>query len=286
MRGALAAAGALIGGTALADILDLPSDGDEKRKVKRIGLQLYSLREAMKEDPEATLAAIAAMGYTELETAGYADGKLYGYEPEAFRKIVEDMGMKVSGAHLNFKYTPATEAEALAWWEKAFDAQVAVGCRYAIQPSMQIGPTLADLKAYCDFYNKLGEVANAKGLRFGFHNHAKEFELLEGKMVYDFLLENTDPAKVFFEMDVYWVQKGGCDPVEYLKKYAGRFPVLHIKDESIIGESGQIDFQPIFEAAYAQGMKDYYVEVEKYTLPAEICVQKSFDFLYAAPYVK
>jgi sugar phosphate isomerase/epimerase len=88
-------------------------------------------------------------------------------------------------------------------------------------------------------------------------------------------------------MDVYWVAQGGADPVAYLNKYAGRFPVLHIKDAEIIGASGTMDFGPIFDAAYAQGMKDYYVEVERYgSLPPEVCVQKSFDFLEAATYVK
>jgi sugar phosphate isomerase/epimerase len=129
-------------------------------------------------------------------------------------------------------------------------------------------------------------MANERGLEFGFHNHAKEFEKRDGEVIMDYLINNTDPANVFYELDVYWALKGGVDPTEYINKFAGRFPVLHIKDESIIGETGELDFRAIFDAAYAQGMKDYYVEVEKYTLPPLNCVEKSYDFLYGADFVK
>jgi sugar phosphate isomerase/epimerase len=100
------------------------------------------------------------------------------------------------------------------------------------------------------------------------------------------MLENTDPKKVCFEMDVYWVMKGGCSPVEYMDKYPNRFPLLHIKDEKEIGESGQLDFKAIFEKGYAIGIKDYFVEVERYNFDPVVSVQKSYDFLAAASYVK
>ncbi|MCC8036146.1 MAG: TIM barrel protein, partial [Rikenellaceae bacterium] len=199
---------------------------------------------------------------------------------------VADRGMSVSSAHVGRDYDPENEQQVWDWWDLALDTQIAAGCRYAIQPSMPIGDSLDDIKMYADYFSKVGEMANSKGIRFGFHNHKAEFEKRDGQVIMDCLIENTDPDKVFYELDVYWSNMGNQDPVEYLNKYPGRFPVLHIKDESIIGESGRLDFEAIFDAAYAQGMEDYYVEVEEYTLPPEICVQQSWDYLNNAAFVK
>lgn len=285
-QGALAAAGVVAGGSILSGLLGISGCESSGPKKKKIGLQLYSLRDAMGQNPASTLKQVAEMGYTELETAAYNDGKLYGYAPAEFRKMAEDLGMSVSSAHLGKSYNPEEDAEVMAWWDQALDTQAAAGCRYAVMPSMPLGPSLDDIKVYCDYYNKVGEMAKKRGIKFGFHNHAGEFQERDGKVILDYLIENTDKDLVLYELDVYWAKKGGVSPADYINKYAGRFPVLHIKDESIIGDSGEIDFESIFKAAYAQGMKDYYVEVERYTLPPENCVQKSYDFLYNADFVK
>ncbi len=285
-KSAMGIAGAIVGGSILGTLAGTTGCAPAKN-AKRIGLQLYSLREAMSQDPKATLAAVAAMGYTELETANYDNGKVYGFTPAEFRAIVEELGMKVSSCHIGSGRVPDAEQEAdnTAWWAKAIADHKAMGCKYVIVPSFRLGQTIEELKASCDYFNRIAAMAKAEGLIFGYHNHASEFRTVEDQVIYDYMLANTS-ADVVFEMDVYWVIQGGADPVMYLKKHAGRFPVLHIKDEDIIGASGNIDFAPIFEAAYAQGMNDYFVEVEKYPLPADVCVQKSFDFLEVAPYVK
>ncbi len=285
-KGALVAAGTVVGGSVLSGLMGVSGCSTAAAKQKKIGLQLYSLRDAMGQNPAATLKLVADMGYKELETASYNDGKLYGFDPKEFRKMAEDLGMSVSSAHLGQGYDPEKDAEIMEWWKKALDTQVAAGCRYTVQPWMEVPDSLDGLKMYCDYYNKVGELAKSKGIRFGFHNHAGEFKVVEGQVAYDYLIQNTSPDLVFYQMDVYWVNKGGKSPVEYLNKYAGRFPVLHIKDETIIGDSGELDFGSIFDAAYKQGMEDYYVEVERYTLPAENCVEKSYDFLFNADYVK
>ena len=278
----LAAAGVVAGGVALSGL----GGCEPKKKAKRIGLQLYSVRDMMAENPQTTLEAIAKMGYKELETAGYKDGMLYGFEPKEFGQICRDLGMNVSSCHTRRPFDPEKEDEFWAWWDRALDDQLAAGCLYTFVPSMPIPATLDDLKVVCDQYNRLGEMGKGKGIALGFHNHAKEFVEIEGNIMYDFMVENTDPALFNYQMDVYWVLKGGYSPVEYLKKYPGRFPVLHIKDESIIGESGELDFLAIFEAAYEQGMKDFYVEVEQYTQPVEVCVERSFDYLFTANFVQ
>jgi sugar phosphate isomerase/epimerase len=283
-KSALTIAGVMVGGSLFSGLAG-SAGCSPAPKTKRIGLQLYSLREMMKQDPEGTLKLIAAMGYTELETASYDGELIYGYTPADFRTLVEGLGMKVTSCHIGKSWEAEKEAELMAWWEKAFEDHKALGCKYIIIPSAHYGDTLESLKATCDYWNRLGAIAKEKGLVFGYHNHSREFETIEDRIVYDYMLQNTS-GDVVFEMDVYWLTKGGYNPVDYLTKYAGRFPVLHIKDESIIGGSSEIDFAPIFEAAYAQGMQDFYVEVERYELPAEICVEKSFDYLEAAPFVK
>jgi sugar phosphate isomerase/epimerase len=145
---------------------------------------------------------------------------------------------------------------------------------------------LDELKLQMDYFNMIGDLVSASGMQFGFHNHNHEFTKIEDKVIYDFMIDNTDPKNVCFEMDVYWVMKGGCSPVEYMKKYPNRIKLLHIKDEKEIGASGLLDFKAIFEEGYAIGMKDYFVEVERYDFEPVVSVQKSYDFLAQASYVK
>ena len=229
-RSVLLTAGAVVGSRLLAE------GTFSKTPHKIVGLQLYSLRDAMKKDVPGTLKKTAKMGYQTLETAGYGDGKLYGYAPAEFRKMCEDLGMQVMGAHLGRSYTKETDAEVMDWWKQALDAQAEAGCSYAVQASYPIGEKLDDIKLYCDYFNQVGAEAKKRGLRFGFHNHAKEFEKREGEVIYDYMVANTDPTNVMFELDVYWAQKGGVNPVDYIRTYAGLIPLMHIMVEQAIGE--------------------------------------------------
>ena len=260
----------------------------ENMAKKPIGLQLYSLREAMREDPQNTLRLVSSIGYKSLETASYAEGKVYGMDPVFFRKYTEDLGMRLRSAHVGGprNYDPTKKDEALDWWKKAVEDHKAMGAKYLIKPSMPIPTTLKELDNWNDYYNRIGEIAKKSGMLFGFHNHAREFESIEGKIMMDYMIENTDPKLVCFELDVYWSQKGGQDPVAYLERYGGRFPLLHIKDEEEIGASGTMDFEAIFKAAYKQGMKDYFVEVERYNFEPVESVRQSFEFLNKAAFVK
>ncbi len=258
----------------------------EKGK-KSIGLQLYSLRDAMKTDVLGTLKQVAEMGFTTLETASYDNGKIYGMAPSEFKKVVKGLGMKMTSAHLGGpNYTKETAKEALDWWKKALEDHLEAGVRFLVKPSMPMPKTLDDVKLWCDFYNAIGEMTAKSKVQFGYHNHAHEFDKIEGGIIYDLMLEHTDPKKVFFEMDVYWVMKGGYKAVDYLNKYPDRFPVLHIKDEKEIGESGLIDFKPIYETAYKNGLKDAFVEVERYNFEPIVSVRKSCEFLKNASYVR
>jgi len=276
----------LIAGSLVSNQLLQASDISATSK-KNIGLQLYSLRDAMKTDALGTLKLVADIGFTTLEAANYADGKIYGMTPNEFKKVVKGLGMNMTSAHLGGPiYTKETHSEAIDWWKKALEDHLDAGCKFIVKPSMPIPKTLDELKMWCDFYNAIGEVTSASKVQFGFHNHNREFEKIEGEIVYDYMINNTDPQKVFFEMDVYWLMKGGYNPVDYMKKYINRFPVLHIKDEKEIGESGLIDFKSIYETAYKNGLKDSFVEVERYNFEPIESVKKSYAFLKSASYVK
>ena len=261
----------------------------EKAAKKEIGIQLYSVRDAMKTDAVGTIEKLGAMGYKTVETADYSNGKIYGMEPTAFKALVEKNGMKVISAHCGGP-VPSKENwnETMAWWDKCIDANKAAGVRYLVQPSMakMAYESLAGLKLYCDLYNAVGEKCAAKGIKFGYHNHSGEFKELEGQIIYDFMLKNTNPKYVFFQLDLYWIAAGGKNAVDYFNKYPGRFTMYHIKDEKELGASGKMNFEPAFKMAKKAGMKDYIVEVERYDFDPIVSVQKSLDFLMKADYVK
>ena len=262
----------------------------KKPAKKDIFLQLYSVRDDIKSDFNSTLTKVAAMGYTGIEAANYDNGKFYGLAPAAFKNEIEKRGMKALSSHtgkaLNDNISETNWTETWAWWDTAIAAHKAAGMKYIVTPWMPTVKTLADLKAYCDYYNNIGEKCNAAGLRFGYHNHNFEFSKIEGETMYDFMLKNTDPAKVFFQMDVYWVVRGGQSPVDYFNKYPGRFELLHIKDNKELGQSGMVGFDAIFGNTKNAGTRYLVVEVEKYNFDPLISIQKSLNYLQNHPLVK
>jgi sugar phosphate isomerase/epimerase len=257
---------------------------------KNIGLQLYSIRDSIKKDVPGSIAKVGEMGYKFVEPAGYKDGKFYGMEPAAFKSLCEANGMTVLSSHTGRPVPDSTNYDqTMAWWDACIDAHVAAGAKYIVQPSMGASAfeSIKGLKTWCDYFNTVGEKCNARGIRFGYHNHAKEFTTLHGDTImYDFMLQNTDPLKVMFQLDLYWCVEGGKNPVDYFNKYPGRFELWHIKDKEEIGASGMMDFAAIWAAAPQSGMKYGIVEVEKYNFDMFTSCSKSLDFLNAADYVK
>ena len=278
---------------------------------KNIGLQLYSLRNDIGEKFEnidEVIKKVAEMGYKYVETANYSDGKIYGFSPAEFKAKLAANGLFALACHagrsLPAAFLPAdvTQAnwnEIWAWWDQCIADHKAAGFKYIITASMPQPETLESLKVYCDYYNQIGEKCNAAGLKFGYHNHAFEFEKKypDGTRnertgarneiaMYDFMLANTDPSKVFFEMDVYWTVMGKRSPVDMFKKYPGRFLALHIKDDKELGESGMVGFDAIFKNIEPSGAKYLVVEVEKYNLPRFESVKASLDYLNNADFVK
>ncbi len=261
----------------------------QKAKENYIGLQLWSIRQAMNADPVSTLEAVGAMGYKFIEAANYRDGTFYGMEPLAFRQLVEANGMTFLSSHVGSSLPDEDNwDEAMTWWDACIDAHVAAGAKYIVQPSMGrvAYESLDGLHRFCKYFEAIGEKCNAKGIRFGYHNHANEFNELESEVIYDYMLNNTDPDKVMFQIDLYWVQVGGADPVSYFEKYPGRFELWHVKDEAEVGASGNIDFERIFNNADISGVKYIVVEVEKYNYEPLESVRLSLDYLRNAEYVR
>ncbi len=244
-----------------------------------IGLQLYSLRNEIGEDLEGSLKKIAAIGYKKLEAAGYKDGKFYGMAPADFSSLVNDLGMELCSSHLTFSDDEIGTV---------LNAHKQAGIQYLVWPwvnkNERTGP--ADYTADAEKYNLIGKMCTDNGMRFGYHNHDFEFHPLQGKIPYDVLLENTDPALVMMEIDLYWITYAGKDPMKYFEKYPGRFELWHVKDMAS-GEamemtevgSGIIDYAALFEAAGLAGMKEFFVEQDTIKGDGFESVKQSFDHL-------
>lgn len=277
----------------LALLVAMPQAVEAKKK-KDIAVQLYSMRDKINSgtDLNIVLKELAQMGYTSVEAANYDNGKFYGKTPEEFKLAVEKAGMTVLSSHcskgLSDKELASGDfSESMKWWDQCIAAHKAAGMTYIVTPWLGVPNTVKDLKTYCDYYNEIGKRCKQNGLKYGYHNHAHEFQKVEGKVVMlDYMLENTKPENVFFEMDVYWVVRGQNCPVDYFNKYPGRFTVLHIKDHREIGQSGMVGFDAIFKNADAAGVKHIVAEIENYSYPVEESVKKSLDYLLDAPFVK
>lgn len=282
----------------LACIIAVPTS--LKAQKKDIAVQMYSVRDLIGGDVSQPdkyktytkiLKNLANMGYTAVEAANYNDGKFYGRTPKDFKKDIETAGMKVLSSHTGKGLSEAEIAsgdfsESLKWWDQAIKDHKEAGMSYIVTPYLGVPKTLKELQAYCDYFNEIGKRCKANGLKYGYHNHSHEFEKVEGQTMYDYMITHTNPEYVFFEMDVYWVVRGQNSPVEYFKKYPGRFHILHIKDDREIGQSGMVGFDAIFNNTKVAGVENIVVEVERYNLPVEESVKASIDYLLKAPFVK
>ena len=225
---------------------------------RKTGLILYTVREAMNLDPEATLALVAATGYNWIEAADHRNGQFYGMKPREFGKLVKKNGLKVISSHSNL--TPDN-------YERLIGEVAEAGMKYIVLPSLPSdwSGTIDGYQRAADFFNKAGARCKKAGICFGFHNHWAEFSEINGRVPYDVLLERSEPGLVTFEMDIAWITAGGKDPVAYFKNYPGRFELWHLKDltpdkrDATLGE-GIIDFRPILAEARTAGMKYWFIE--------------------------
>mgnify|MGYP001829119096 CR=1 FL=1 len=241
-------------------------------KEKQLGIATYSVK-GLETDIEGSFKTLQDAGYTVMEISNYnaRNRTVEDYSPTEYAELAEKYGMDIISSHARASFDVEDVEGTLAAWGQVFDDHKAMGCKYVVFPMNRWANNVEEMKVECDLMNKIGEEANKRGIKFGYHNHNFEFEKIEGteQMIEDFLIANTDPDKVFFQMDVYWVTEGKQDPVAYLKKYPNRFKVLHIKDDYVIGESGRIDFEAIFNQFYKNGYDDWFVEMEEYMSPEQ-----------------
>ena len=239
-----------------------------------IGLQLYTIRDAMGKDVPGSLKKVSDIGFKYLELADYKEGKFYGYLPEEFKKMVNDLGMEILSSHagVNPKGITADEARKMA------EDHAKLGAKYCMQPWVNVEDrkTVAGYQKMVADWNMVGKVMKEHGVQFGYHNHNFEFDTIEGKVPYfDIFMKEMDKDVMTMEIDLFWTTKAGQNPVEIFNKYPGRFQLFHMKDMltkqaplfttdgvsdfAPVG-SGLIDFKTILASKKIAGMKYMFVE--------------------------
>lgn len=278
---ALLSAGALVSPTLLA------------APKQYIGLQLYTVREAMQQDPTGTLAKVAKIGYNSVEGATYTGSqKFYGMTPAEFAQVLKQNGLIMPSSHYRLgeeqdKGQPV-QGTILHGWDQAVDDAAQAGVKYMVCAYLAEAErgTLDHYKYIAEQLNKAGERCKKAGIQLCYHNHDFEFAAQDGKLPYDLLLSGTDKNLVKMELDLYWATKAGQDPVALFKKHPGRFPLWHIKDMDKTAArnftevgNGSIDFKRIFAQAKLAGMKYFFVEQDRTPGSPFDSIQQSIAYL-------
>lgn len=238
-----------------------------------IGLQLYTIRDAMAKDVPGSLKKVSDLGFKYLELASYANGKFYGYEPAEFKKLVHGLGMEILSSHTQVEALGITIDNA----KKMAEDHAKIGVKYCIQPWVveEARTTLDSYKKMAAEWNKVGRIMKEHKIQFGYHNHNFEFDTVEGKIpYYDVFMKELDKDLVTMEIDLFWATKAGQNPVEMFKKYPGRFQLFHMKDmftkeapfyKPVTNDfapvgAGVINFKEILATKKIAGMKYLFVE--------------------------
>jgi sugar phosphate isomerase/epimerase len=246
------------------------------KKVKNVGVQLYSVRKEMLSDAAGTLKKLAALGYNQIESARSEKGNYYGLSPKEMKKICSDLGMTVRSGHVHIDEN----------FQKSIDAASEAGQEYLICSSMPSkGQTVDNYKKVAEAFMKAGQDCKKSNIKFGYHNHDYEFEQENGQVLYDVLLQNTEASLVHMELDLGWVVASGKDPLDYFKRFSGRFPLWHLKDmdlnkkQSTEFGKGGLNIKEILKSADQSGLKYYFVEQEEYTNSALESLKDDITYL-------
>ena len=240
---------------------------------KPFGIQLWTVKEALAKDPLAVLQHLSASGYKQIESFEGDKGIFWGMKNTAFKKTMDDLGMKIVSAHCD----PIKDFE-----RKAAEAGE-IGMKYLICPWVGPQDSLDKYKKLADQFNTCGEIAKKNGIRFAYHNHDYSFKVLDGVVPQDLMIQNTNPSLVDFELDMYWAVAAGVDPIAYMKKFPNRFKLVHVKDlahtskghESCVIGKGTINYKAILSEAAQQGVQYFIVEQEEYTGTNELDAAKA-----------
>ncbi|MCX6315713.1 MAG: sugar phosphate isomerase/epimerase [Bacteroidetes bacterium] len=245
-------------------------------KVKNAGVQLYSFRNEMLADATGTLKKIASLGIKQIESAGSSAGHYYGLSAGDMKKACEELGMHLRSGHVHID----------EHWLHTIDEAAASGQEYLICSTMPTnGQAIENYKKVAAKFNKAGEDCAKRGIKFGYHNHEYEFETDQGQVLYDILLDNTDPALVHMELDLGWVIVGGKDPLDYFNRYKGRFPLWHLKDMNLAKKQstefgkGSLDIPAMLKQRKQAGLKYFFIEQEEYASTPFESMQANMDYL-------
>jgi sugar phosphate isomerase/epimerase len=239
-------------------------------------VQLYTFRKEMAEDPTGTLKNIASLGIKQIESARSDKGHYYGLSPKEMKIVCTDLGMTLRSGHVHLDEN----------FQKTMEEAVEAGQEYLICSSMPTeGQTVDNYKSTAEAFNKAGEQCKKMNLKFGYHNHAYEFESENGSVLYDVLMDNCQSDLVFMELDLGWVVVGGKDPEDYFNRYEGRFPLWHLKDmdmtekESTEFGKGGLDIVKMLSLKEKSGVKFIFIEQEEYASTPLESMKHNMDFL-------
>ncbi len=264
-----------------------------KYKSSYIGLQLYTVRDAMQQDPQGTLAKVAQIGYNSVEGATYTGSeKFYGMDAKTFTETLKQHGLIMPSSHYRLGQEKTNGQETMGTllhdWDKAVEDAATVGIKYMVCAylSAEERGDIDHYKQLAEQFNKSAETCKKAGIQFCYHNHDFEFEEQNGQMPYDILLNNTDKDLVKMEMDIYWVTKANHDPIALMNQHPGRFPLWHVKDMDNTSAhsftevgSGVIDFKKIFKQADEAGLKYFFVEQDKCPGSPFDSITKSYNYI-------
>lgn len=243
------------------------------------GVQLYSVRADMKKNPLATLKAVAEMGYKYVEHAYYINRKFYGYTPNEFKTILNDMGLTMPSGHtvMSASHWDLAKKDFTDEWKYTVEDAAIAGQELVISPSLdeKFRKSADDLKRFMDVFNKSGELCRKSGMRFGYHNHNFEFSKIDGALTtYDIILKYTDPAAVILQLDFGNLFETGDDALAIIQNNPGRFVSMHVKDEiknekgefesTVLGKGGQKVKEIIALGKKIGGTQHLIVEQESY----------------------
>ena len=265
--------GALAIGSMLLPSLDIDLF---PKKIKNPGIQLYTFRKEMLADAAGTLKQIASLGIKQIESAGSEKGSYYGLKPKEMKQICADLGMTLRSGHVHI-----TDK-----WQQTISEAAEARQEYMICSTMPSnGQTVDNYKKAAEVFNKSAEECKKANIKFGYHNHDYEFDLENGKVLYDVLMENTDASLVHMELDLGWVIAAGKDPIEYFKKFPGRFPLWHLKDMNLAKKhsvefgKGGLDIPKMFANEKLSGVKYFFVEQEEYNSTPLESMKENMEYL-------
>lgn len=270
-----------IGSTTAAALMARFSWAAAEHRIEKIGLELYTVRDALNKDFEGTIARVAKVGYKEVELAQFF-AHLPDFNPSAkrAREILDANGLAAPASHVPYS---ALSPENLP---KVIEASQILGHSYIVNPSIDraVLKQPDGWKRAAETFNRAGEESQKSGIHLGYHNHVEEFKPLpDGKLPYDVLLAETDSKLVKMELDLGWAYEAGADPIAYFEKYPGRFPLVHVKDfdknhTMVDVGKGAIDWKAIFAKSDVAGIKHYFVEFDNPKDPFA-SVQASYEYL-------